>query len=69
MPATLEALRHLADDDTLVFLFCAHEPGSEEHAQASDHGMPVLVDLIEAKPEAQHNRNEKHQVYKTRLVH
>ena len=48
MPATLEALRHLADDDTLVFLFCAHEPGSEEHAQASDHGMPVLVDLIEA---------------------
>jgi hypothetical protein len=46
MPATLEAMRHLGTDDTLVFLYGAC--GTHAERNTPDADMPLLVDLIEA---------------------
>jgi len=46
MPATLEAMRLLASDDTLLFLFDPHAP--RENGDAGDHGLETLVKQVEA---------------------
>jgi histidinol phosphatase-like enzyme len=46
MPATLEAIRLLADEDTLLFLFDPVPHGRD--GDASDHGLETLVEQVQA---------------------
>ena len=48
MPATLEAMRMLAGEDTLVFLFGSSRPASEAASSGDKNGLQVLVDQIES---------------------
>ena len=48
MPATLEAMRHLAGDETLLFLYGSCQPSPNEHSRADDEAMAALVAQIEA---------------------
>ena len=48
MPATLEATRHLADQETLLFLFGVCDDALREEMSAEDEGMRAFAAQIEA---------------------